>query len=82
MAKAEAFTGAASGLQGSLEVWTIPAGAEPDLDNLGEPTWQAKNLVVNSASDVIVGLLLASIIVLSWLVTVLVLPAAVAFGSD
>lgn len=31
---------------------------------------------------VIVGLLLASIIVLSWLVTVLVLPAAVAFGSD
>lgn len=57
MAKAEAFTGAASGLQGSLEVWTIPAGAEPDLDNLGEPTWQAKNLVVNSASDVIVGLL-------------------------
>ena len=31
---------------------------------------------------VIVGLLLASIIVLSWLVTVIVLPAAVAFGRD
>lgn len=45
----------ASGLRGSLEVWS--AATKPDLKNLGLPDWSAKNLVVNSAVDVVVGLL-------------------------
>jgi hypothetical protein len=57
MGKVSASTGVASGLRGRLEVWTLPADQELDLEALGEPTWEARNLVVNSASDVIVGLL-------------------------
>ena len=57
MAKVDANTGSAGGLKGRLEVWTLPADAELDLNNLGNPSWQADNLVVNSAADVVVGLL-------------------------
>ena len=57
MGKVSARTGATSGLTGRLEVWTLPADQELDMQALGAPTWEARNLVVNSASDVIVGLL-------------------------
>jgi len=57
MAKVSPITGATSGLKGRLEVWSLPADQEPDLQSLGEPTWEADNLVVNSAADVVVGLL-------------------------
>lgn len=57
MGKVAAFTGAASGLKGRLEVWSVPYDQELELEGLGIPDWQADNLVVNSASDVIVGLL-------------------------
>ena len=59
MGKVTADTGAAGGLTGSLEVWTVPydADLELELEGLGVPDWQADNLVVNSAADVVVGLL-------------------------
>ncbi len=57
MGKVSAITGVTSGLSGRLEVWSVPAKQEPDLKSLGEPAWKADNLVVNSAADVVVGLL-------------------------
>jgi hypothetical protein len=57
MAKVDVSSQVTSGLRGRLEAWTVPADQELDLEALGEPMWRARNLVVNSASDVIVGLL-------------------------
>lgn len=57
MGKVSASTGATSGLKGRLEVWSVPAERGLNLESLGEPDWRADNLVVNSAADVVVGLL-------------------------
>jgi hypothetical protein len=57
MGKVAAHTRAVSGLTGRLEVWSVPHDTELELEGLGTPDWEANNLVVNSAGDVIVGLL-------------------------